>query len=147
MRGRSRFKPYRAEFCSNISIYWRNRSHRGSGVKIFTFVDTFTQFLCYFYVVVGPASEQENLCSDRLPKSAKCVYFWFPRWFPQKRIKRNACSLLNTSNNVVTKQLILVLWIKAFLVFLVKRWGHRFVSNENKTKQNKNHNETSRVIW
>ena len=147
MCGRSRFKPYRAEFCSNISIYWRNHSHRGSGVKIFTFVDTFTQFLCYFYVVVGPASEQENLCSDRLPKSAKCVSFWFPRWFPKKRIKRNACSLLNISNNVVTKQFILVLWIKAFLVFLVKRWGHKFVSIENKTKQNKNHNETSRVIW
>ena len=145
MCGRSRFKPYRAEFCS--SIYWRNRSHRGSGVKIFTFVDTFTLFLCYFYVVVRPASEQENLCSDRLPKECKMCFLLIPSLIPQKRIKRNACSLLNTSNNVVTKQFILVLWIKAFLVFLVKRWGHRFVSNENKTKHNKNHNETSRVIW
>ena len=69
------FKRYRTEFYPNISIYRRNRSHRGSGVKIFTFVDMFTQFLCYFYVVVGPVSEQENLCSDRLPKSAKCVFF------------------------------------------------------------------------
>ena len=124
----------------------RNRSHRGSGVKIFTFVDTFTQFLCYFYVVVGPASEQENLCSDRLPKSTKCVFFWFPRWFSKKEKKRNACSLLNTSDNVVTEQVIFVIWIKAFPVLLVKK-GHRFVPNQNKTKQNKNHNETSRVIW
>ena len=55
--------------------------------------------------------------------------------YPKKEKKRNASSLLNTSNNVVTKQFILVIWIKDFLVFLVKRWGHRFVLNENKTKQ------------
>ena len=68
-------------------------------------------------------------------KEYKMCFLLIPSLIPQKRIKRNACSLLNTSNNVVTKQFILVLWIKAFLVFLVKRWGHRFVSNENKTKQ------------
>ena len=114
----------------------RNRSHRDSGVEFFTFVDTFSRFLCYLYVVVGPASEQENLCSDRQPKRAKCVFFWFPRWFPKKE-KKNAFSLLNTSYNVVTKQFIFVIWIKAFLVFLVKTWSHRFVPNENKTKQTK----------
>ena len=114
----------------------RNRSHRGSGVKIFTFVDTFTQFLCFFYVVVGPASEQENLCSDQLQKSAKCVFFWFPLWFPKKKPRRkNPCSLLNSSYNVVTEQFIFAIWIKAFPVFLVERWGHRFVPNENDTKQ------------
>ena len=51
--------------------------------------------------------------------------------------KRNACSLLNTSYKVVTKQFIFVIWIKAFPVFLVKTWSHRFVPNENKTKQTK----------
>ena len=66
----------------------RNRSHRDSGVEFFTFVDRFYQFLCYLDVVVGPASEQENLCFDRLPKSAKCVFFWFPRWFPKKKKKK-----------------------------------------------------------
>ena len=126
----------------------RNRSHLDSGVEFFTFVDTFSQFLCYLCVVVGPASEQENLRSDRLPKSAKCVFFWFPRWFPKKeKKKRNGCSLLNTSYNVVTRQFVFVIWIKAFPVFLMKTWGHRFVPNENKIKQNKNHNETSRFIW
>ena len=82
----------------------RNRSHRDSGVEFFTFDETFSQFLCYWNIVMRLASEQENLCSDRLPKSAKCVFFWFPRWFPKKKKKkRNACSLLNTSYNVVTK--------------------------------------------
>ena len=114
----------------------RNCRHRDSGVEFFTFVDTFSWFFCYLYVVVGPASEQENLCSDRQPKRAKFVFFWFPRWFPKKE-KKNAFSLLNTSYNVVTKQFIFVIWIKAFLVFLVKTWSHRFVPNENKTKQAK----------
>ena len=126
----------------------RNRSHRDSDVEIFTFADTFSQFLCYWNIVMGLASEQENLCSDRLPKSAKCVFFWSPSLIPKKeKKKRNACSLLNTSYNVVTKQFIFAIWIKAFPVFLVERWGHRFVPNENNTKQNKNNNETSRFIW
>ena len=127
----------------------RNRSHRDYGVEFFTFADTFSQFLCYWNIVMGLASEQENLCSDRLPRSAKCVFFWSPLLIPKKenKKKRNACSLLNTSYNVVTKQFIFVLRIKAFPVFLVKTWGHRFVPNENKIKQNKNHNETSRFIW
>ena len=59
--------------------------------------------------MVGPTSEQENLCphSDGPPKSATCVFFWLPRWFPKKGEKKgNACSLLNTSYNVVTKQFI-----------------------------------------
>ena len=71
--------------------------------------------MCHFYVVVGPTSEQENLCphSDRPPKSATCVFFWFPRWFPKKGEKKiNACSLLNTSYNVVTKQFILKICIQ-----------------------------------
>ena len=97
----------------------RNRSHRGSGVKIFTFVENFTRFLCYFYIVVGPASEQENLCSDRPPKNAKCVFFSFPRSFPKE--KKNACSPSNTSYDVITKQFIFVIWIKSFPVFLVER--------------------------
>ena len=114
----------------------RNRSHRDSGVEFFTFVYRFSQFLCYLDVVVGPASEQENLCSYRLPKSAKCVFFWFPRWFTKKNKKKKEMlrSLLNTSYNVITKQFIFVIWIKAFPVFLVKRWSHRLVANENKTK-------------
>ena len=66
----------------------RNRIHLDSGVEFSTFVNTFSQFLCYLCVVVGPASEQENLRSDRLPKSAKCVFFWFPRWFPKKKKKK-----------------------------------------------------------
>ena len=112
----------------------RNRSHRDSGVEFFTFVDRFYQFLCYLDVVVGPASEQENLCFDRLPKSAKCVFFWFPR--SQKRKKKEMVrSLFNTSYHVITKQFIFVIWIKAFPVFLVERWSHRLVGNENKTKQ------------
>ena len=126
----------------------RNRSHRDSGVEFFTFVDRFYQFLCYLDVVVGPASEQENLCLDRLPKRAKRVFFWFPRWFPKKKKKKKGIlgSLLNTSYKVISKQFIFVIWMKAFPVFLVKRWSHRLVLNENKTKQNKNHNETSRFI-
>ena len=57
----------------------------------------------------------------------------------QKRTKKKGMlrSLLNTSYNVITKQFIFVIWIKAFLVFLVKTWSHRFVPNENKTKQAK----------
>ena len=118
----------------------RNRSHRDSGVEFFTFFDTFSQFLCYLYVVVGPVGEQENLCSDQLPKIAKCVFFRCPRWFPKKKRKRkkkrNSCSLLDTSYDVVTKQLIFFIWIKAFPVFLVKTWGHGFVPQwkQNKTK-------------
>ena len=114
----------------------RNRNHRDSGVEFFPFVDRFSQFLCYLDVVVGSASEQENLCFDRLLKSAKCVFFWFPRWFPKKKKKKETVrSLFNTSYHVTTKLFIFVMWIKAFPVFLVKRWSHRLVANENKTKQ------------
>ena len=41
--------------------------HRGSGVEIFIFVDTLTQF-GYLYVKVGPASEPET-----------CVLIGYPR--------------------------------------------------------------------
>ena len=112
----------------------RNRNHGDFGVEFFTFVYRFSQFLFYLDVVVGPASEQENLWFDRLPKSAKCVFFWFPRWSPKKK-KEMLRSPLNTLYNVITKQFIFVIWIKAFPVFLVKRWSHRLVANENKTKQ------------
>ena len=118
----------------------RNRSHRDSGVEFFTFVDRFSQFLCYLDVVVGPASEQENLCFDRLPKSVKCVFFWFPRWFPKKKKKDMLRSLLNTSYNVITKQFIFVIWIKAFPVFLVKRWSHT-------TTQKKRIEEQLNCFW
>ena len=37
----------------------RNRIYRGSVVEVFIFVERFTQF-GYFYVKVGPASEQET---------------------------------------------------------------------------------------
>ena len=54
----------------------------------------------------------------------------------QKRKKKEMVrSLLNTSYNVKTKQFIFVIWIKAFPVFLVERWSHRLVANENKRKQ------------
>ena len=65
--------------------------------------------------MVGPTSEQENLYphSDRPPKSATCVFFWFPRSFPKKgEKKKNACNLLNTSYNVVTEQFILKICIQ-----------------------------------
>ena len=54
----------------------------------------------------------------------------------EKEKKRNSCSLLDTSYDVVTKQLIFFIWIKAFPVFLVKTWGHGFVPQwkQNKTK-------------
>ena len=54
---------------------------------------------------------------------------------PKKTRRKNPCSLLNSSYNIVTKQFIFAIWIKAFPVFLVERWGHRFVPNENDTKQ------------
>ena len=53
-----------------------------------------------------------------------------------------ACSLLNTSYNVVTKQCIFVTWIKAFPAFL----AITEVIDSSKWKQNKNHKETRRFI-
>ena len=118
----------------------RNRSHRDSCVEFFTFVDTFSQFLRYFYVVVGPASEQENLCSDRLPNSAKCVFFWFPR----TKKNRNACSLLNTSYNVVTKQFFLSCEWKLVWYFW---WKHEVTdSSQMKTKLSKT-KITTRLVY
>ena len=105
----------------------RNRSHRDSGVEFFTFVDRFSQFLCYLDVVVVPASEQENLCFDRLPKSAKCVFYWFPRWVPKKKKKKEMVrSLLNTLYNFITKQFIFVIWINAFSVRLTPAFWEFF---------------------
>ena len=92
----------------------RNLSHRGSGIKIFTFVDTSSQFLCYLYVKVGPVSEQESCALIGYPRMQ------FPTLIAHRRKWRNACSLLNTSYNFVTKQYIFVLWIKASPAFLSK---------------------------
>ena len=41
--------------------------HRGSGVEIFIFVDTLTQF-GYLYVKVGPASEPETCALTGYPR-------------------------------------------------------------------------------
>ena len=91
--------------------------------------------------MVGPASEQKSLCFDRLPKSAKCVFYWFPRWVPKKKKKKEMVrSLLNTSYNVITKQFIFVIWIKAFPVFLVIRWSHT-------TTQKKRIEEQLNCFW
>ena len=46
----------------------RNCGHSVSGVEIFTFVDTFSQFLCYLYVKVGPASEHETCALIGYPR-------------------------------------------------------------------------------
>ena len=49
-------------------------------------------------------------------------------------------SLLNTSYNFITKQFIFVIWIKAFPVFLVKRWSHT-------TTQKKRIEEQLNCFW
>ena len=53
-------------------------------------------------------------------QECKMCFLSIPTLIPHKRKKRNACSLLNTSYNVVTKQYIFVLWMKAFPAFLAK---------------------------
>ena len=45
----------------------RNRIYRGSVVEVFIFVERFTQF-GYFYVKVGPTSEQETCALIGYPR-------------------------------------------------------------------------------
>ena len=77
-------------------------------IVVLGFVDTFTKFLCYFYVVVGPASEQETCALIGYQRVQNLFSFGSLVDSPKKE-KGNACSLLNTSNNVVNKQFILVI--------------------------------------
>ena len=65
------------------------------------------QFLCYLYVKVGPASEQESCALIGYPR-VQNVFSFVSTLIPHRRKKRNAYSLLNTSYNFVTKQYIFV---------------------------------------
>ena len=78
-------------------------------------------------------------------QECKMCFLSIPTLIPHRMKKRNACSLLNTSYNIVTKQYIFVLRIKAFLIFLAKTQVTD--SSQMKTKQKKPHNETRRHIW
>ena len=69
--------------------------HRGSGVEIFIFVDTLTQF-GYLYVKVGPASEPETCALIGYPRVKNVFSFDSHFDSPQNnKKKRNACSLYN----------------------------------------------------
>ena len=118
-----------------------NRMHRGSGVEIFIFVDTLTQF-GYLYVKVGPASEPETCALIGYPR-VKNV-FSFDSYFdsPQNNNKKEmlvACTISYLNS------FFFVMWIKAFLTILAKT--EVTDSSQMKTKQSKNHNETKRCIW
>ena len=118
-----------------------NRMHRGSGVEIFIFVDTLTQF-GYLYVKVGPASEPETCALIGYPRVKNVFSFDSHFDSPQKNKKKEmlvACiiSYLNS--------FFFVMWIKAFLTILAKT--EVTDSSQMKTKQSKNHNETKRFIW
>ena len=115
-------------------------------LKILTFVDTFSQFFCYLYV--RWASRKPVFWS--VTQECKMCFLSIPTLIPHKRKKINACSLLNTLYNVVTKQYIVVTWIKVFLLQLnylfegakdvnfqfpslhFKDWDEVFVSKESK---------------
>ena len=118
-----------------------NRMHRGSGVEIFIFVDTLTQF-GYLYVKVGPASEPETCALIGYPRVKNVFSFDSHFDSPQNNEKKGmlvACiiSYLNS--------FFFVMWIKAFLTILAKT--EVTDSSQMKTKQSKNHNETKRFIW
>ena len=118
-----------------------NRMHRGSGVEIFIFVDTLTQF-GYLYVKVGPASEPETCALIGYPRVKNVFSFDSHFDSPQNNKKKEmlvACiiSYLNS--------FFFVMWIKAFLTILAKT--EVTDSSQMKTKQSKNHNETNRFIW
>ena len=68
--------------------------HRGSGVEIFIFVDTLTQF-GYLYVKVGPASEPETCVLIGYPRVKNVFSFDSHFDSPQNKIKKNVCSLYN----------------------------------------------------
>ena len=117
----------------------RNCSHRDSGVE-FSLLLTRSSDFSAIYMLWWDTRASKKTCALIGYQRVKNLFSFDSLVDSQKRKKkkkRNACNLLNTSYNVVTKQFIFVIWIKAFLVFLVKTWSHRFVPNENKTKQTK----------
>ena len=64
----------------------------------------------------GTGERAGKLCSDRLPKSAKCVFFQFPLWFPTEGKKEMLVFLL-------FKRYWLKIWIK--YIFLNKSIEYR----------------------
>ena len=102
---------------------------------MFTFVDRFSQFLWYLYVKMGPVSEQEICALNGYPR-VQNVFSFDSQFDSPHKVKRNACSLLNASYNVIAKQYIFVLWMKAFPHFWLKQRSQiRPKLKQNKTKQ------------
>ena len=78
-------------------------------------------------------------------QECKMCFLSIPTLIPHRRKKRNACSLLNTSYNVVTKQYIFILWINAFPAFLAKT--EVTDSSEMKTKQKSQRNSQIHSVF
>ena len=97
-------------------------------------MDRFSQFLWYLYVKMGPVSEQEICALNGYPRVQNVFSFDSQFDSPQK-VKRKPCSLLNASYNVIAKQYIFVLWMKAFPHFWLKQRSQiRPKWKQNKTK-------------